>query len=230
MRMSGLTLGRGAAVLAFCFNFVAPANAQSDRFTGTFGGFHGGYGFSAKSDELGVRNFKTAAFVDNYGPLRPSGAFGGVQLGHNFRTGNLILGIEGDLSAGKISNSHSETRSGLTVTGKGDINSMATLRAKLGFTLTPSMLVYATGGLAVARYDYQIAYSGALNGTLSKSDTALGWAAGAGVEFAIDRNWSFKTEALYANFQKARTINDGTISTIQHLQQGQVRLGLNYKF
>ncbi len=229
-RFNGHAAAAGCLLGALAFG-AGTASAQSDRFVGTYGGVHGGYGFSAKTDEIGVRNYTTGAFVDNYGPLRPAGAFGGVQLGSNFNVGNgLILGLEGDLSAGKISNSHAETKSGLTVASKGEITTMATLRAKAGVMLAPSTLVYATGGLAVARYDYQIAYSGILNGTLSKNDTALGWTAGAGFEVAIDRSWSIKTEALYFNFQKARTINDGTISTIEHLQQGQVRVGLNYKF
>jgi outer membrane immunogenic protein len=206
------------------------AQAQSDRFAGTYGGLHGGYAFSARSDEVGVRNFATGVFVDNYGPLRPSGVFGGIQLGHNFRSGGLILGLEADVSAGKISTSRAETRSGLTVASKGELNGFGTLRAKVGVAVSATTLAYATAGVTFAKYDYQVAYSGALNGTLSKSDTALGWTVGAGMEFALDKSWSLKTEALYLNLLSARTINDGKISTIEHLQQGQLRLGLNYKF
>jgi outer membrane immunogenic protein len=227
MRISGLSAALGAAATLFC---SVGAQAQSDRFAGTYGGFHGGYSFSARPDEVGVRNFTTNAFVDNYGPLRPSGAFGGVQLGHNLSSGGLILGLEGDLSAGKISGSRTETRSGLTVAAKSDMNALGTLRAKAGVVVAPGTLAYVTGGLAVSKYDYQIAYAGALNGTLSKSETSLGWTGGGGLEFAIDKNWSFKTEALFMNLLRARTINDGKISTIEHLQQAQVRAGVNYKF
>jgi outer membrane immunogenic protein len=230
MRLSNSSAVVGAVAGVWAVFGISGAHAQSERFAGTYGGLHGGYSFAAKSDEIGVRNFATNVFVDNYGPLRPSGLFGGVQIGHNFSSGGLILGIEADVSAGKISSTHTETRSGLTVTGKGDLNALSTLRAKAGVLLTPTTLAYVTGGLTVAKYDYQVAYAGALNGTLSKSDTVLGWTGGAGLEFALDKNWSFKTEALYLNLQKARTINDGKISTIEHLQQAQVRLGLNYKF
>ena len=114
------------------------------------------------------------------------------------------------------------------------MGSFGTLRARLGTTVTPDVMAYATGGLAVA----SIKTSGVVNGASSSSrpssmPTAIriddagnpvttagaagaattfdkvtlkaGWTAGAGVEARLWGNWTGKVEYLYMDF--------GTIST-----------------
>jgi outer membrane immunogenic protein len=67
-----------------------------------------------------------------------------------------------------------------------------TARGRVGFLPTERVLIYATGGLAF----------GELSATaplipLSWGSTRAGWTLGAGVEAAIDNNWSVKLEYLY---------------------------------
>ena len=42
------------------------------------------------------------------------GFFGGGQVGYNWQTGNIVFGLEADLSAGDISNSASASAGGVT--------------------------------------------------------------------------------------------------------------------
>lgn len=221
---AAVVVGLGAASIA------GSASAQSNRWSGAYGGIHGGYAFAAHGDTIGIRNFATDAFVDNYGTLRPNGGFGGAQIGYNIVNNGYLFGLEGDFGAGRITATTSATASGITAVSKGQLNSLGTLRARVGWATSPSAIVYATGGLAFGHYDYSIAYSGALNGTLSRSDVTFGWAVGAGTEWALNSNWSLKAEYLLLGLMPARTVNDGTISTIEHLSAHTLKLGLNYKF
>jgi outer membrane immunogenic protein len=218
--------GLGAITLAAG---VAPTVAQ-DRFTGPYIGLHAGFGFPAKLDDVGIRDATLNSFIDTYGNLGPKGVLGGFGVGYSTRIGGLLAGFDLDASLGKISDAAAATKSGLTVASRGDTASLATLRGRIGVPLTPSTQIFATAGLAAANYNYEIAYSGVLNGTLTRNASTFGWSAGAGAEWAIDAKWSFKAEYLYLALMKARTITDDTISTIEHLQQAQVRAGLNYKF
>ena len=144
--------------------------AESDRWSGAYGGFLAGYAFPGNTDQVGVRNFKTDAFINNYGPLGPRGAFGGAQIGYNVFSQGVLLGVEGDYAFGKISASSNVTASGLNVASHSQLNSFGTLRARIGTEVAPAMLLYATGGLAFGKYDYTVAYAGTLNGTLQSEE------------------------------------------------------------
>jgi outer membrane immunogenic protein len=217
------------AGIALALALATPASAN-DRFTGPYIGAHIGYAFSAAPDKIGVRDVATNAFIDTYGDIAPSGALGGLGLGYTTRSGGLLVGVDLDASLGKISDTEAVTKSGLTVSSKGDQMALATLRGRVGVPVSTTAQIFATAGLAVAKYDYSIAYAGILNGTLTRNVSTAGWTLGGGAEWAIDQKWSVKAEYLYLNLMKAKTITDGTISTIEHLQQSQIRLGLNHKF
>src|SRR5437899_1290899 len=64
-------------------------------WTGAYAGAHGGYGWSTS------------------GGLDAKGGFGGGQIGYNMQTGTLVLGIEGDIAGGDIS----QTINGITAQG-----------------------------------------------------------------------------------------------------------------
>ena len=126
-----------------------------------------------------------------------------------------------------------------------------TTRLRLGYRPTDRLLTYATGGIAYSSFSAGLSRSffdsidGPAVGSWAGwgSTTRLGWAAGAGAEYALWRNVSFKTEYLYTQYagfstayQGADTDNayylettHGTLSTGTigiHLVRG----GLNWKF
>ena len=74
----------------------------------------------------------------------------------------------------------------------------------------------------------------AVNGS---DTTRLGWTAGAGVEWALNQNWSVKTEYLYVdlgsvsyrNLTNSLFTNTG-ITLSHNLTENIGRLGINYRF
>jgi len=185
-------LALAAATLA-ALTFGAPANAADMpikpyyapppavfNWTGFYVGGNVGYGLSSTD------------FV-----LEPAGIVGGVQLGYNWQMSrNWVFGLEGDITFTDMNDSVAGVHS--------HVDYMGTLRARLGYTFDSTML-YATGGLAYARF-----------GVAGVHDSDLGWAFGLGMEWALTRNWSAKAEYLYATF------SDLDIQT--------VKVGVNYRF
>ena len=70
-----------------------------------------------------------------------------------------------------------------------------TLRGRVGFLVTPALLLYGTGGLAVAdlkaSYLFTDTYDAA-GESASISSTRYGWTAGVGGEYALLNGWSIK--------------------------------------
>jgi outer membrane immunogenic protein len=94
---------------------------------------------------------------------------------------------------------------GTTLSLEQQIEWFGTLRARAGWLVTPSVVLYATGGLAFG----SIKSSGTLStftatqpGVLitqafSGSQTKAGWTAGGGIEGHLGGNWTGKLEYLY---------------------------------
>lgn len=65
------------------------------------------------------------------------GLVGGLQLGRNWQAGNIVYGLEGDIS----------------FSGLDAVDWMATVRGRLGYLLAPGILVYGTAGLGMVDFD-----------------------------------------------------------------------------
>ena len=81
-----------------------------------------------------------------------------------------------------------------------------TFRGRAGFTVTPSFLLYATGGLAFGQVKSASAvaftattdvYAGSLD------ETRFGWTVGAGGEWMIAPKWSIKAEYLFVDLGRS---------------------------
>jgi outer membrane immunogenic protein len=188
------------------------------------------------------------------GSLSASGFTGGVQAGYNWQTGNVVLGLETDFNAFHFSGSQTVsahypvsgplvgTGNVFTVGTSADADWLFTARGRIGWTVTPNVLGYATGGLAVTQLKAANSFSddqGATGGG-SNSATKTGWVVGGGVEWAFDKNWSAKAEYLYVDFGSVSVnsiitspISGGysqAISTSADLTANIARVGINYKF
>ena len=114
---------------------------------------------------------------------------------------------------------------GGALTCSADFDWTGSLRGRIGYAFDP-VLVYATGGLAVARVNANISNGG------SYSDTYAGWTVGAGIEAAVTEALSAKVEYTYADYgtktAPAGTLggNAGTVAPTSHF----VKFGLNYHF
>ena len=82
-----------------------------------------------------------------------AGFTGGGQAGCNWQMNAFVLGGEADVQYTGLDGSHDAL--GGTTTIHEDFRSrwLATFRGRLGWLINPSMLIYGTGGLAVANVD-----------------------------------------------------------------------------
>jgi len=153
--------------------------------------------------------------------VRISGFIGGGQWGANYQFNNWVLGVEGDFQ-GIASSNRTDTlfnRATTFVPGFAPfptnqifaasrrLDWVGTERARIGFLLWPTFLVYGTGGLAYGDTRASVAIGqnvffpvrgfspGFSVGTFRQ--TLAGWTAGGGVEWLFYPNWSLKVEYLY---------------------------------
>ena len=109
------------------------------------------------------------------------------------------------------------------------MNSIFAATGRLGYAFN-RLLLYGQGGLAVGDVTAKIVSNSFFpSGTFaSGSNTAVGWAAGAGMEFGLTQNISAKAEYLYFDLGN-NTYNLGVPVAIS--RNGNIgRVGLNYRF
>lgn len=150
-----------------------------DEWAGAYGGFHFGGAFF-KTDYLPTPGIDPT--------VRGKGYLAGGLIGYAMQSGGFVYGIEGDIGLGEVDGSHNGHRF--------DIEKIATLRARLGFT-AGSLLFFATGGIAVADVEIE---SHPVTGFAGKSEEWMfGYTLGAGMEYAFG-DMRLRGEYLYANF------------------------------
>jgi outer membrane immunogenic protein len=185
-----------------------------------------------------------------------SGFIGGGQIGYNWQLGSLVAGIEADIQglsqsggAGSVTTTAVVVGVPVTSTQTASLSTkyLGTVRGRLGLLLTPTWLVYATGGLAYGGVDastslVQSGTNGFVGtGAGSLSDTRAGWAAGGGVEWMFAQRWSAKGEYLHydlgtSSFASASTsgffatpVYQNVLSSA-HFEGNLVRAGVIYHF
>jgi outer membrane immunogenic protein len=208
------------------------------------------------------------------------GFIGGGQIGYNWQVPaigfEIITGIEADIQgvAGANGNSNfwsynpsanygSQGNNGFSnttnVQSNSSLNWLGTVRGRLGYLFTPSLLVYGTGGLAYGGYDLSIKnfiksediepntdYHFLVSGRSGNQKTMVGWTAGGGAEWMFLPNWSLKAEYLFYDLGNTGNMffNDaygyadaaGLFSRIsvtnfsQRVNGNIVRGGMNYHF
>ncbi|MGH6857792.1 MAG: outer membrane protein [Methylocella sp.] len=207
-------------------------------WTGLYVGINAGYtwgasnnvtvstapGFISPGDiAAGGGPFGVAAAVGANGVLGTggnSGFIGGGQIGYNFQFYNSwLIGIEADIQgiAGTRSSGSLGTSTpiipGSAVTtalsASKSLDYLGTVRGRFGFLVTPTLLIYGTGGLAYGGANANVSIVGQFtpppNPSITEpwfsnaafSDTRVGWTAGGGLEWLFAPNWSAKVEYLY---------------------------------
>ena len=246
---------------------------------GTFGNSNRCGSFAPYSNANGL---PVAGFLPNCAitGVRNSGFTGGGQIGYNWQSGNIVYGVEGDidfLNGGRRRGGNTIVTGGATPAnfagtyvvsngGGSNGNAFGTARLRVGYAFD-RFLVYVTGGaafggrsignssaafypapLAVAPGNQFSSYSSVGGG----SNNRVGYALGAGLEYALTNNWSVKGEYLYANFGGGRgnrayactNVGLGIIAGTCAAQAGNtfistgrsrndfslLRVGVNYKF
>jgi outer membrane immunogenic protein len=158
------------------------------------------------------------------------GVIGGLEAGYNWQISQFVLGLEGDFSWSSAKQSAAATSVFGPSTYNSGLNSLATIRGRVGWAFD-RVLLYGTGGVAFANLSDQFVLPG-FPFTATPGSSATGWTAGVGIEYALTDHWSAKAEYLHVGFP-TRTATDslgiGYIFDIaERLDIG--RVGINYKF
>jgi outer membrane immunogenic protein len=169
----------------------------------------------------------------------------GVQAGFNAQMDNILFGIEADIQGSTI-----DGRVSLGIEDPDDLiggidsidadagtslDWFATLRPRIGL-VNDRFVVYATGGLAYGQTTSSINVS--INDTPvfdpSITNDRFGWTIGAGIEYALTDNITFKTEYLYTDLGSEEILNldlgGPTLTMDSAVAFHVVRAGLNFQF
>ncbi len=222
----------------------APPPAPIFTWTGFYIGVNGGVG----AGNVNWNDYDPYEEGYSENQNQTSGGFlagGTVGFNYQFPTSNFVLGFEGDFDWSNIRAGYSQSE------GYGDgysegynyatkLNWLGTARARIGYAVTTpfgNLLPYVTGGAAFGNVqDTDHAWdSDGYNYNSSYSHTWVGWTAGAGLEYAITQNLTFKAEYLYVDLGN-HGVNDEYTDLdpgeqySEHFTANIVRVGLNWKF
>jgi outer membrane immunogenic protein len=203
----------------------------------------------ADTGPAGLGAFLGAGGIPASVGISRSGFIGGGQIGYNYQwTPSWVVGLEADFDG--LANSSSTVitafpgNAALPPAQSGfarALDTLGTVRARVGYLTSPSLLWYATGGLAYGETKLASAFACATCGVpVAASGLAdnwqVGWTVGAGVEWRFAPQWSVKAEYLYVDLGSiSNTIpyNYGPSSSLTSTYSERdniVRAGINYKF
>ena len=201
-------------------------------WTGAYFGINAGYGFDANDNRgatvVGVSP-QNAIFAGPAGGNRAGvlafggsrgndGFTGGGQVGYNYQFtpgSGVVIGVEADaqyVDFGRNRNRYASSSAVIPGTlvfnpnGLSSLDYFGTVRGRLGYAFDRT-LVYGTGGFAYGSGGGRDFGSG-----VSRNDFQTGWAAGAGVEYALPTDSflnffrssavTLKVEGLYVNLDQ----------------------------
>ncbi len=153
--------------------------------------------------------------------ITSSGFLAGGQIGYNYQfpASNFVAGVEADIDwtsiRGQLGASlNASDTGGDSLSANGYAGShleyLGTARVRLGYAFG-NLLPYITGGFAYGQtssyynLNYATSPTSAPTGDIGNSAQHFqtGWTAGAGLEYQITPNLTFKTEYLYASLSPA---------------------------
>ncbi len=258
-----------------------PPPAPVYSWTGCYVGVNGGVGWNNGNTHYNDPNttpdpinFITAgiAFIPTPSGTGGIGGLGGGGAGCNWQSQQWVYGIEADIDGGRISGSQTNSVTNGTfgvgpgpvlAVGNGvaseqsQIDWLSTIRGRIGFAVQDRLLLFATGGLALARASTQgsvtvfNANAGGAPFTWSGSHSAVnaGFILGGGVEWAFADHLTAKAEYLWYDIGNIShplncIVADGLSTVCQpvfgfYTSLGNavasfhgsiIRFGINYKF
>lgn len=213
------------------------------NWTGFYAGVQGGYAFSdIESDDLDTLLVGTGVAVD----VDANGFLAGVHAGYNAQFGRFVLGAYVDADYAQLDLNVDLTSSGGILPPFGVDGTVATLdgyvargmlKAGAAFDRT---LVYAQGGIAFADFEVDSflvsgigaiigGFGGGSIGTISTDE--VGFAVGAGVDFAVTDNVVLGADYLFHRFDDLEFESDlGSLQTDAELDVHTLRAKISYKF
>jgi len=154
----------------------------------------------------------------DYANQEPSGWAGGAQIGYNLQLGQIVIGAEADYQWSDM-----DGRVQDLIIGESDIDSFASVRARLGLAIDRAM-PYVTAGYGWADVDARILGLG------EDSNTHDGWVYGGGVEFALRPDLSIRGEYLHYDLGSEDYTFGGVGPLPADLDFQTIRVGASYRF
>jgi len=222
------------------------------------------------ANNFGAESTVAAALATTSLGPKQRGFVGGGQIGYNWQFNpQWVTGLEADIQGLSHSGDTASVTSvsGVpgfptetfvsTTTATSRVDWLGTVRARLGYLVTPNLLAYGTGGLAYGKVEgsTNITQSDSgINGVLtgaaatagSFSETRAGWTIGGGLEWMFLPHWTLKAEYLYYDLGSVSwgspnlvfnvagfaspTFSAVNIGSSTHFHGNIARAGINYKF
>lgn len=192
---------------------------------------------------------------------------GGGQIGFSYEYNQIVFGIDADLDGLGHTNSSAKIEkfvplvdfpesytSVFSVSKK--INYLGTVRGRIGFLWSPSLLFYGIGGLAYGGVEFNESFTAQesfstfaypqIQVNNNYNQTRLGWTLGVGLEWMFTCQWSAKLE--YAYYDLGTLTKNYPVTQFNNLEipaapwatvnihstaqfaLSAVRLGINYHF
>jgi outer membrane immunogenic protein len=239
-------------------------------WTGFYAGVNAGGTWSANNS---VDTISTPLFPVGLNPLVPPGLaalatasvpvgsgdgfIGGGQIGYNWQiSGSFVAGVEADIQGVTRSGGAGTVEASAfvlapfivsTLSSTRSVDYLGTVRGRIGFLVTPTLLAYGGGGLAYGGVNSSASlFQAGTNGFVGSnnggfSDTRVGWTAGGGAEWMFWPNWSAKLDYLYYDLGAVNysgvsgsaffaTPAYGVTQSTTRFNGHIVRAGLNYHF
>jgi outer membrane immunogenic protein len=157
----------------------------------------------------------------------------GAHAGYNWQRGMAVFGVEADINGSTFDQRVSRTyNDGDTVGFGATWNWFSTVRGRLGLT-SGNAMAYVTGGVAFVDLKQSYRYVEGSDPYTAFNGVSTGFAVGAGIEVALNRNWFLRGEYLFIGLPgETKLLTDsGTTYRFDMSSEAHIaRVGISYKF
>ena len=244
----------------------APVMIPVVNWTGFYIGINGGYSWGKAGRELSFFNPLTGIQIippvgsGNTSDSNLNGGVFGGQLGYNWQSGNWVFGFETDAQwtgqrgtasrlCGVLATAAGACLPGVALGTSAAVEQhldwFGTFRGRAGVLVTPSTLLYMTGGAAYGSLNTDVTVTSItplglpVSITRSGESSKFGWTIGGGIESKLSMfgsNWSGKLEYLYMDLgtvESTSGIGTGVLigtNLSTRVTDSIFRAGINYQF
>lgn len=254
-------------VFAAVFAPLGPAQADGRSWTGPYLG--AGAGWRWADIDWTTTDIEYTTFGSFFDPTSAHASFDPSQFffaaygGYNLQLSSVVVGVDASITTGRDSKSSHGAIPGYPAYTQPSVDEISTelgaggvVRARAGYLITPDLLLYAAGGVAIQEYDIRMSCPGSVGApdtacnspqSSSRSETKTGWTIGGGLEAMLGGNWIARVDYMFADFgsDKNEFLNTGLVPPLppqpinapdpavratSELQTHTLTVGIAYKF